>query len=240
MIDPQSRERLRRIREEDVNGKPVYYVSEPYGENGEMTEIKIPAGQDYLRYARPSRWSELVEVKVDASPSFVYAGEPVEGRRIAVGRGTVLDGEPAMKVASGKLMTRGEELDGVKVPFRAEVKAGDLLNFDKPAHVVHPVTKAIQKISGIKISTGTVVLDVSESEKLGELSKKAPSPYFYPGELLVLDGSGNVKLHNDLEDRDKYLTTMLDPDEGSSYGTSRRPRKKKDDDGMEDEMGDFR
>ena len=121
MIDPQSRQRLRRTRQEDVDGKTTYYVSEPYGEDGAMVEIKIPPGQDYLRYARPSRWSKPIEVKVDASPTFVYAGEQVEVRQVQVANGTVFDGEPSMKIAAGKFMTRAKNSTGSK--FLSEPKS---------------------------------------------------------------------------------------------------------------------
>ena len=236
MIDPQSRQRLRQAREKKSNGVSTFYVSEPYGENGEMVEIEVPAGQDYLQYARPSRWSGSVRVSFKKTPSFVYAGPPVESRRLDAGRGSVLDGEPAIHVASGKVMTRDEELEGVKVPFRAQVKAGDLLDFSKPTHVLHPVTGAIQRVEDVDVVTSNVVLDVSESEQLVEFSKKSPVPYFYPGEVLVLDAVGNVKLRNDIEDRVDYAVTMLDPDEGVGFGSVRRPRKKKSsDDGMMDD-----
>ena len=225
MIDPRSRQRLRQAREErGANGARTYFVSEPHGENGAWVEIQVPQGQDYLRFARPSPWSEVIEVSVDASPAFVYAGEPVETKRITVSRGTVAEAEPSIKVATGKFMVSGEQLAGVKVPFRAEVRAGDLLDFNQPAHVQHPVTKAIHRVDGVDVTTGSVVLDVSEGEKLTELSRKSPIPYFYPGEILVLNSDGNIHLRNDLEDRGEYLSAMLDPDEVSTFGNTRRRR----------------
>ena len=224
MIHPDARERLRRAREDRVDGKKVYFVSEKYGENNEYVEIKVPDGEDYLRFARPTPWSQTIEVKVDASPSFVFAGEPVEVRRVAVGRGSVLDGEPSMKVASGKYMQRGQ-LAGVKIPFRKEVKAGDLLDFNQPTHVLHPVTRNVHKVSDVEVQTSKVVLDVSDGEVL-DVSKKAPIEYFYPGEILVMDANGNIQLRNDMDDRTDYLAVMLEKDEKSSIGGRRRRKPK--------------
>ena len=64
---------------------------------------------DFLQHARPTKWSETTSVKVDQTPSFVYAGEPVEVREIEISEGrSVKDGEPSLKVAAGKYVQKGD------------------------------------------------------------------------------------------------------------------------------------
>lgn len=222
MIHPEARERLSRAREEkDKDGNKTYYVSERRGDDWE--EIKVPRNQDYLRFARPTTWSETLKVTVDTQPSFVYAGEPVETRRIKVGRGTVPDGEPSMKIATGKYM-QGGRLSGVKIPFKAEVKAGELLDFDRPTHVLHPETSQVHKVMDVEVKTGAVVIDVANGEKLAT-KKSSAIPYYYPGELLVMDAGGGIELRNDLEDRGSYIAAILEKDEKASFGRKRKPKK---------------
>ena len=227
MIDPGARERLSRAREvEGADGELEYYVSERFtNENGEeeWAEIKVPKEHEYLRFARPSAWSDNIEVKVDVSPSFVYAGEPVELRRVDVGRGSIVDGEPSMTVATGKYVQEGS-LEGVKVPYKKVIKAGDLLDFNQATHVRHPVTWQIHRVTDVEVQTGAVVLDVSDGEEL-DTKKSSPIPYFYPGEALVMDSLGNIKLSNDLEDRGNYLAAVLGDDDKASFGGRRRKKK---------------
>lgn len=225
MIHPKSRERLNRAREKDG----VYYVSEQRKNAAgelEWVEIQVPENQDYLRFARPSAWSENLEVTVDASPSFVYAGEPVEARRVEVSpRGSVMDGEPSMKIATGKRMQLGEDLAGVTIPFKTEVKAGDLLDFDQAAHVLHPVTRQIHRVTDVEVVTNGVILDVADGEEI-KTRKSSPISYYYPGEVLVMNANGKIELRSDLEDRGDYIAASLEKDEKASYG-GRRKRKSK-------------
>ena len=116
---------------------------------------------------------------------------------------------------------------GVKVPFKKEVKAGELLNFDQAAHVLHPVTWQIHKVTGIPVNTQTVVLDVAAGEKL-ELKKSSLVDYYFPGEALVLDANGNIELRNDLEDRGRYLAAVFGKDDKSEFGKRRRREKGND------------
>ena len=227
MIHPAARERLGKAREEKKDGVTVYYVSERQtnaaGET-EWVEIQVPKNKEFLRFARPTMWSEIQEITVDATPTFVYAGEPVKTRRIEVGRGTVADGEPSMRIATGKMMQLGEYA-GVKIPFKAEVKAGDLLDFSRPSHVLHPVTREVRRVTDAEVRTSAVVIDVAEGEEL-KFKKSSPIPYYYPGEVLVMNSLGKIELRNDLDDRGNYIATMLERDETASYGKKRRAKKK--------------
>jgi len=231
MIHPAARERLSKAREEkDKDGEKVYFISEQQKNAAgeiEWIEIQVPKDKEFLRFARPTMWSEVQETTVDASPTFVYAGEPVKARRVQVGRGTVLDGEPSIKIATGKMMQRGE-LAGIKIPFKAEVKAGDLLNFNRAAHVLHPVTRQVHKVTDMEVRTSSVVLDVAEGEEL-KTKKSSPIPYYYPGEVLVMNDLGKIELRSDLEDRGRYIAAILEKDDKASFGKKRRARKKNDD-----------
>lgn len=135
-----------------------------------------------------------------------------------------MDGEPSMKIAAGKLMQRGD-LAGVTIPFKTEVKAGDLLDFEQPAHVLHPVTRQIHRVSGVEVVTGGVVLDVADGEEI-ETKKSSPISYYYPGEVLVMNANGKIELRSDLEDRGEYIAASLEKDETASYGGRRRRKPK--------------
>jgi hypothetical protein len=224
MIDPKARERIKLAREEEVEGETVYYVSEKFDPAGDYVEVKVPKEHDYLRYARPSQWSDVVEAKVQTKDSYVYAGEPVEVRRIDLNdEVSIPASEPEMNIAAVKAL-RGGKLSGVNIPIRTTVRKGELLNFNEPAHVLHPVTWQVHKVTGLPVRTNQVVLDISGGERLG-IKRSEPIQYQFPGEALVMDANGNIQLRNDLEDRGRYLAAALETDEKAEFGGKRKARR---------------
>ena len=223
MTDPAVRERLGKARAEQKGANTNYYVSERYGEDGAFVEIAVPARRQHLRFARPSRWSNPVNVSINGSLSFVYAGHMSVPNTVKIGNKELTNGERSMEVAAGKTFGGRSTLSGVTVPFRADVRAGQLLDFSKPAHVLHPVTLAVHRFETPEpVKTGVAVVDISGGDRL--FDGKPDIQYEYPGEALVVDANGNIDLRVDLEDRLPFLSALLESDEKFEFGGKKRDR----------------
>ena len=203
----------------------------------EYETIPVPAGHEYLRFARPSAWSDLATVIVTPDNSQVAVGKIVTPKQVKLKVGGVDTffpvGEPQMEIVAS---TWSAEY-GTAIPTKQTVSRGELLNFNSAAHIVHPITwkvyltknpRAAQGEDRFKvpIRTGKVVVDALGGDEL-PLPRAEKMRHNLAGEILVMDRYGNLKISNDIADRTTYRNLLLEPDESQTVGRPRRPKKKK-------------
>ena len=225
------RDRLKLSREEEgKNGDPVYYVSEFYDGEEKATEVKVPSGFSYLRFARPTKWSEPVAVSVGGtSPEFFV--DTVEAPRTA----RVGNSEIPIEEAKVSMVTELEnsDLSGIEMAGKKEFSVGDLMNFSEPITIMHPVSQSVHFLEEANFETGATVVDVMGGERLN-LPKGEPVQYSLPGESLVMDSNGQFRVNNDIEQRTSARHALRTPDEKSEYGKKKKKKKSKRSD---DEFG---
>lgn len=256
MKHPSVRIRLNRAREEKdpKTGEITYYVSEERGTDADgkpiIEEVEVPkvaiargAGgdiiySDYLRYARPSAWSEPIAVKVQTHKSQVAAGEVDAGKKMRVqlqGKNVELPvGEPVAEVAASAWWRQNL---GTALPTRQTIFRGDALSFVTPSYFMHPITWQIQVAKNdaglederqysMPIDTGSVVVDAIAGEEL-DLPRSEKMRHRVASELLVMDEFGNFKVRNDMEDQTSFRNMLFLKDKSQVVGKKKVKKAKR-------------
>ena len=239
-----------RFEEAARSGTPVepLEVAE-FSEAGELELVKLPpstvnyAYTQYLRFARPSAWSEPVRVKGTQSPADVYAGPTVRDRPITMdlGNGVVEfdKSEPYIEV----VVSSWVRSLGTKLPSKKRVHVGETLDFNSPAYVIHPVTWQVLvaenpdstfddetlKRFTLDFRTGETVVDAFTGQQL-ELPNNKKLMMELPTEVLTVDASGNLKVSNQFDSATGYRNEIAEQDSSRFYGRPRKSSKKKVDD----------
>ena len=236
MQDQLVRDRLKLSREEeDEKGNPIYYVSEFYRGDDKPTEVQVPEGFDYLRFARPTKWSDPVAVTVGGSSPQFFA-ETVETPR------TVKVGDREIPIEERRVSMVAElenpELSGMAMAGKKEFSVGDLMNFSEPITIMHPVSQSVHFLEEANFETGATVVDVMGGDRL-DLPKGEPIQYSMPGESLVMGSDGQFRVTNDIEQRIFARHALRTPDEKSEYGKRKKRKKSKSGFGGRDDGFDF-
>ena len=168
-------------------------------------------------YSLTSEWSEATAPVFVKMSSDAYAGgvtlprmmdimrssEPNLGQK--TGFSLPADGEPTAKVMN---LTWNPKY-AVDLPGIVAASRGTVLAKPIQADVIDPVTLVYKTIPEYPLSSGELVVDVRGGEVLELPAKDAVNakPLLTPGEVAIIDGSGNFIVRNELDDWqmfDKY------------------------------------
>jgi len=158
------------------------------------------AGQTLLPGQAPQRnvyyvespWSEPTDVVELPWPGRVFASKVTPARR---------GGEPradALAVAWDPT-----KVADVAVEQKDKVFRGSLLNFKmKDIKVIHPVDKRVVTLpEEYSVYTNLLVADMMGGERLPQIDSTInPEPLTAPGELLIFDPQGNMRVQNEADD----------------------------------------
>jgi hypothetical protein len=224
MQDQRVRDRLKLMREEeDENGDPIFYVSEFYDGSDKPTEVQVPIGFDYLRFARPTKWSEPVSVTVGGSSPGFFADTIEAPRKAKVGNSEIPVEEPKVNVV---VELENPDLSGMEMAAKETFSVGDLMDFAEPVTIMHPVAQSVHFLEEANFETGATLVDVMGGERL-DLPKGEPIQYSLPGESLVMGPDGQFSVTNDIEQRDLVRNALRTPDEKAEYGKRKKRKKAK-------------
>jgi len=238
--------------DKDGNEFQPFHVGE-YSADGQLEQIELPpspgryAYMQYLRYARPSAWSESVRVKSELPTADVLAGATQRQRSVAmqIGRRTVEFelAEPSFKV----LVSFWDRALGARLPAERDAYIGETMNFRSQAYVTHPITRQIKipeapNAAGIEkyklpFRTNVTIVDAffgTRQELPGDkrLSMEGPT------EILTMDANGKFKISNQFNAANDYRNELVVPDDSRFFGRPPRQRKSRSDED-EDDSGDF-
>lgn len=221
MQDQSVRLRLKRAREEGEIGEREYYVSESYADGEEPVEVKVPKGEEYLRFARPTQWSESVKVTVKDGAAEFFAQNVEEPRTARVGQIEIPVEEPKAEVVT---VVEDPAFQGTHVAAKRLFAIGDQLNFSEPVTVMHPVAQSIHFVEEADIESNGVLIDVMGGERL-DIARNEPMQYELPGETLIMDEKGQFVISNDIEDRADARHALRLPDETAEFGGKKAARR---------------
>ena len=224
MQDQAVRDRLKRAREaRDENGRPVYFVSEMYPGDDKPTEVRVPTGFEYLRFARPTKWSEPVSVTVNGPEQEFFAESVKESRTAQIGDVAVPIDEPKVAIVTE---VEDAEFNGLEISAKKEFYTGDVINFAEPITIMHPLAKSVHFMANADFSTNATLVDVMGGGRL-DVPRNDPIQYDLPGEALVMTPDGEFRISNDIDDRTKARAALRLPDEKAEYGRKKRKKNKR-------------
>ena len=224
MQDQAVRDRLKRSREErDEKGMPVYFVSEVYPGDDMPTEVKVPTGFEYLRFARPTKWSQPVSVTVNGPEQEFFAESVEESRTAEMGGVDVPIDEPAVALVTE---VEGADFNGIELAAKKEFHTGDMINFAEPITIMHPLARSVHFMANADFNTNATLVDVMGGKRL-DVPRNDPIQYDLPGESLVMTPDGEFRISNDIDDRTFARAALRLPDEKAEYGRKKRKKRKR-------------
>ncbi len=234
MRDPLVRKRLdlaRQVADPKDPKKVTYFVTEfrKTAEGEVSEEVQVPSGHDELRFARPTIWSQPVEVAVKSEMSSAIAGKVVPATKKKFGTFELAEGEPMAEVVATVLNKKyNAVLPAKKATFRAEA-----LDFSANIHVVNSVTSGVHVYKQAPILTDSVVVDMLGGDEL-PLPPSEKMRFNLPGELLIMKADGTFQIANDLDDRTKFVQALLRDDDSMEVGGEKAERQRKREKEQED------
>lgn len=221
MQDQSVRNRLKAAREVGPLGEKEYYVTELYEGAEEPVEIKVPTGEEYLRFARPTQWSETVKVAVGDADAEFFAQNVEEPRTARVGSTEIPVDEPKAEIVTS---VEDPAYQGTRIAAKRMFSIGDLLNFAEPVTILHPVAQSIHFIEEADIRSNGVLIDVMGGQRL-DIARNEPMQYELPGETLIMNEDGDFVISNDIEDLKEARHALRLPDEKAEYGGKKAARR---------------
>ncbi|WP_425614994.1 hypothetical protein NA78x_004880 [Anatilimnocola sp. NA78] len=161
-----------------------------------FTRVKSVEGgrRAYVRESEYSEPSEIVEL-----PEVVhyFAGKAIPAAGAPVKKDTppVTTTQPAATI----LTVDFDKEKAVDVAAEKDVFRGTLLNFEKEVDVVHPSKLSIHPIGKYTFRTGSIVVDFTGGSEIPVVDKRSEKIQ-EPSEILVFDGSGNLKMLDETDD----------------------------------------
>lgn len=221
MQDQSVRNRIKRGRYEGELGERVYFVSEVYEGSDEPVEIQVPKGAEYLRFARPTQWSDTVKVAVKGGSAEFFAQKIAQPRTARVG-----EIEIPVEESKAEIVTKIEDtqFQGTHLAAMRLFSVGDLMNFTEPVTIMHPVSQSIHFVEEAEVQSDGVLIDVMGGDRL-EIARNAPIQYDLPGETLIMNSDGKFIISNDIEDRQDARHALRLPDEKSEFGGKKAARR---------------
>ena len=183
--------------------------------------LKNPAAPLNSQELRTSeKWSDPTDVVVVPSGFSVLAG--------AV--------EPKSEPVANLLVTALNRVDGIPASTKTRTYRGSLAN-KKESKVLatDPRNNKVIVIDEVDFNSGIVVVDIYGGKNISLAKSKRDSPYAAPGEVLLLDAHGNLTVHNDLDDHEKFLSRQppeeadeprAEPEKTTDDKNKRTPRTK--------------
>jgi hypothetical protein len=96
----------------------------------------------------------------------------------------------------------------LKAATEVEARRGSVANTDvRDVKVVHPLSKAIVDLK-LGFQSNIMVLDIYGGKDLSKKNRR-DTPLTTPGEVLLLDPSGNMSVRSEIDDLALYNTTLV-------------------------------
>jgi len=212
----------RRKQEKEKNQR-IYWRETPWSEPSEP--VQLPPTRTVLA---GTVVAEKCEDLPDSRAKLHYANNPLKDCRARV-LALVWDPDEAVWVPAVR------EKKGDK---KNEVFRGSVVDFTENVWIVDPVTLSPRLLEEYPVQTGSVVLDLRGGELLPRADKKR-SKLTAPGEILLLDGDGNLVVQDELDDADtfrKYYYESKKSDDTDETGLGGR-KDDEDEDPFQKEHG---
>jgi hypothetical protein len=167
-------------------------------------------GKEKRTYYRQTEWSDPSEPVTVPKPDFFVAGAATAAKMIPLSLNGPL---VQMSDPQAKLVpVVWDRRRAVETPAERDVSRGSYLNFEQDADVLHPAILAIKRLEKYSFQTNAYVADLRGGEEcLKDVDKEARTETLYPtpGEVLVVDGLGNLVVCNEIDNCEEYRRVLF-------------------------------
>lgn len=173
---------------------------------------KEPKQGERKHYYRATEWSEPSDpVSLPPFERF-FAGEPSKAPTQQHKNGAeVLTRNPIAKMVG----VVWDSVWGLDISHDMAVTTGSVLNAKEDVEAVHPLTLEFKVFKDYLFQAGACVVDMRGGVPVGGESN---DPLLSPAEFAVVDAQGNLVVHDEIEDLDRYRRYAY-VDQTSSSGT---------------------
>ena len=180
-----------------------------------VTRLEDP-NRDKKEFWRTTEWSEPSDAVTVPAPGRLLAGMVSRGKMAKLNERVIQLTEDRGKFVP----VVWDKRYAVDIPAERDVFRGTMLNFQRDAEVVHPLSLIIKMLEAYNFQTDSLVVDLRGGE---ELPGKAKEKMTAPGEFAMIDGSGKLVVRNELDDMEAFrrftLAEEKEQDSGSSTGS---------------------
>ena len=226
-----------------------FHVSE-YSKTGELEQVKLPPSPNryayiqYLRFARPSAWSDPVRVQRERRSADVYAGPTLKGRPVKMNSGGKTVQFESVEPAIEMVVSSWDRKLGAKLPSKKRAYIGETFNFKSPAFVTHPITWDVLVAQNpnantddlekfmMPFRTGATIVDAFFGQQM-DFPVDKRQQIETPTEVLTVDANGKLSVSSQFDAETDYRNEVTEKDSSRLYGRQRRQPKP-----VEDEYGD--
>ncbi len=106
------------------------------------------------------------------------------------------------------------------IPAKQSVWRGSTLNFTKDVDLLHPVLHELRKLEKYSFHTNAVVADIRGGERMPLVNQSHDGNLYAPGEILIVDSSGNMHVQDESIDIDDIRRF----EKAEPATTTRRPK----------------
>ena len=194
-----------------------------------LAEAEKPA-QAWMAYCRPSPWSDPTDLITIPRP----VGELVAGRvespsSIEANGVRFSEREPSVSIVAKKW----DPALQVQVPAERKVRRAEYVDFRAPATIINPINRDLYDLkkdiaageteeNGIAFDLDAFVVDALGGERMP--FSTAEKAYYYPSEMIVLDGNGVLSVRSELKDRMEYRHALFAEDEQLADAVRTKPK----------------
>ena len=195
ILDQTVRDRLVKVAaEERAKNTRLFYFTSDWSEPTKPISAQISTNTYAGGVSLPARMVEIVD------PTSI---DPATKQRKPAKTGYTVpaDGEPTAKV----MTVSWSPTYAIDLPGIVDSSRGSLLNKEIPADVIEPISLVYKTIPNYRLASNELVLDLRGGEVLpGQTVVEGEDPLRAPGEVAMLDASGNLTVRNELDDWEAF------------------------------------
>jgi hypothetical protein len=168
-----------------------------------------------------TEWSEPSNVVSLSKLSRVVGGSVQAGKRVKIGMAKDAPTVQTSGPAGTLVVVEWDKRRAIEVPAKKETQLGSLLNFTQNADVLHPQSFQILTVENFEFNTEAFVVDMRGGDPLIEdRDKNERTEYPTPGEILVINGDGELVVCNEVDDVEEYRRLLFIEDQPDAATTS--------------------
>ena len=191
-----------------------YFINPQMLSNDAAARILGKVDQGNIRHYRGTPWSQPSGVVAVSSGHRLLAGKVAEPGMMLVKSLSTRIAKPYSEPTATAVVLQWDNELAADVPVEIEVRRGTVANFTLDAEYLRPTETTLETLKEYKFRSNLLVVDIMGGLPLSGSNRK--DELNSPGEILVMDASGNLVIQNELDDMVAYERNTFEPPQDMS------------------------